>query len=279
MLNRSGGNGCVSLLATIGLILLILLVLGAFTNVGLSLGLAEKTSVQQSGPEVAAASSIEVQNQIGRVTVRGGDSLSYRITRHAWGATDGTASAELERMKVTVAQNGGNLLIIAEAKSDLGKLRFNLIHDSSIDVEVVAPASVAVKVRADVSDVEVSSYGGSLDLLANVGSLKVATAALSGPLKLETKTGGINFSGQLAPGENSIKTAVGSIDLILPTNPPISFSGKCDVGNISLDPAFNLPNAVQRAGTGETIQTTGNVAERKLNVQAATGSINIKASK
>jgi hypothetical protein len=276
-MNRRGG-GCLGILSGLALLIIVLLLLGAFTDYGLGIGVTEAIKTETSNVPTTGAPTLDVENQIGKITIQpsSDNTLSYTVDKHGWSFTSSTAQASADRMKFTVTQSGNTVTMKGEQPA--GLLRFNIGNQNTIDVTVNVPHGSIVKVIATVGQAIITNPDGSLDVTANAGSIEVTGARLGGPLNLHANAGEIKFSGALAAGSsaNTVLANVGSVTMNLDPSAKYNLNVKADVGSVDTD--FSVPNGVQRAGTGATLIGTtneGGAAAIPLQVTANTGSVKI----
>ncbi len=276
-MNRRGG-GCLGILSGLALLIIVLLLLGAFTDYGLGIGVVGATKTETKIVPISGALTLNVENQIGKITVQPSSdgTLSYTVDKHGWSFTDSTAQASADRMKFTVTQSGNTVTMKGEQPA--GLLHFNIGNQNTIDVTVNVPHGSIVKVIATVGQAIIINPDGSLDVTANAGSIEVTGAKLGGALNLHANAGEIKFSGGLAAGSsgNKVQANAGSVTMNLDSAAKYNLTVKSDVGSVTSN--FNVPNGIQRAGTGQTmigVTNEGQGAPIQLEVTANAGSVTI----
>ena len=276
-MNRRGG-GCLGILSGLALLIIVLLLLGAFTDYGLGIGITEAVTTETKTVAVSGVPTLDIENQIGKITVQpsSDNTLSYTVERHGWSFTSSTAQASADRMKFTVTQNGS--MVTMKGEQPAGLLRFNIGNQNTMNITVNVPHGSIVKVIATLGQAIITNPDGSLDVTTNAGTIDVTGAKLGGPLNLHANAGAITFSGALAAGSsaNTVLANAGGVTMTLDPSVKYNLNVKSDVGSVTSN--FNVPNGIQRAGTGQTmigVTNEGNGTPIPLQVTANAGGVTL----
>lgn len=88
-----------------------------------------------------------------------------------------------------------------------------MVFTSNGDITVLMPSSVALKLSAGVSDVEVDNFSGQLTAQTNLGQITLNNDTLSQGSSLDTNSGDINIEQQSSVSDTTITSSTGAITL------------------------------------------------------------------
>jgi len=177
----------------------------------------DRVSLAQAGP----IRSVEVDVEVGRVTVVPGEGDGATITRtrkHLWGEPE-----------VSEALEGGVLRIAAECPRVL-------TFGCSVDYRLLVPAGVSVRIRTERGSVSVADITGMVDVDTKSGA--VGLARTKGPVRVTTAAGNVDGV-DLTANFMDATTGAGRIRLSL-AEPPGRLGLQSGAGNIEV----RLPAAV-----------------------------------
>ena len=210
------------------------------------------TSASKTVSEVFATSDapeIIVETYNGQIDISPGDrdEVVVEVTKHASGFDQPEAEANLDRIQVTMTQEGNKIHISAK--------RSGMHHgNSGAAIVIAAPAASLLQVKTSNGKIVCEAMSGGLDAHTSNGKLEVIQA--KGPLKLSTSNGGIEieateaivdahtsngrieFQGTLAAYDQLFKTSNGGIVLALPADS--QFELDASTSNSRVGCAFTL---------------------------------------
>lgn len=233
----------------------------------------EPPEVPEPGIERRADRDTGSRSETERFTFATTDLDDLRIDLHAGDLTiDGTDADEVqvvirptragERCRVDVGTHGRTLRVEAVLEPGFGRNR------CEVDVDVFAPADLAVDADVGVGDIRLEDAGSSLTIETGAGdvrgsaqgpSLRVSTGVgdiqldeLVAAVTASTGAGGVTLSFDSAPaGTIDASTGVGDVRVSLPDATPVSAHTSTGLGSIRQElPQQTEAETVVHASTG-----------------------------
>jgi hypothetical protein len=149
----------------------------------------------------------------------------------------------------------------------------------------VSATDTTVDVRADrflcctaslwVSDVGASLFvrlppDASVDLANSSGRVTLTGVTATGPVRVRTDSGSVDFSGALRGGRLDFQTSTGDISLGLPSDTSARLSAATDTGGLTVDHTW--PVAASSRAVGGTL---GDGTDGSISLRTGSGSISI----
>jgi DUF4097 and DUF4098 domain-containing protein YvlB len=217
---------------------------------------------------VSGTPTIAVRNSAGTMTVVRGSAEEVRlvVTKKARGLFGGGSEADLERVPVTVTQEGDTIRVDAWFRG-MGSFAKGI----TVDLDFTIPATANLDLHAAAGNVRVEGVGGSVRAEVNAGNTELRD--VSGPLRIEGNAGNIQARGLSLKERCELKVNAGNIDLQGEMAAGTTLDARVNTGNITL----RLPRST--AVQLEASTQVGNVAvhgwpvavSRKLVQQSASG--------
>ena len=241
--------------------------------------------------EVGDASSLEIDNFAGAVTVRAveGDAIEVVATKRVRRRSD------LDRIEVNMTERSGGLVVETERPFGMSNVSVQLeitapvgtrldLHTGSGSVTVrglsgtvkvdtgsgsvtVADVTGDVDAHSGSGSVEISDVNGAIDARSGSGSLEVHGA--TGPVRLNTGSGSIEYQG-MPTGDCHFRTGSGRIVLTLPADLNMEVDLHTGSGDIDVD--FDVDGRVSK---GDVKGVIGSGKEGKIYAHTGSGSIDL----
>lgn len=169
---------------------------------------------------VGDASTLEITNFAGQVTVRAGEPGTIRVVATKKASSRG----RLDRIKVDMSGRGGGVVIKTRKLFSNG--------NASVDLEITMPADGRVSVDTGAGEVTVRDMAGRIEVRSGAGEVDVRGA--SGPVRVDLGAGQITYEG--APsGDCRFQTGAGEIILRLPEDPDVRIDVGTGLGGVDVD--------------------------------------------
>lgn len=236
----------------------IVLLCGCYVNIG-SDTKAKYTRTEEHAIAVGQATGLDVQTDVGSITVKGGDGsdcvLKAKITGKA--QTEEKARKIAEGTKVDAEIKGEKLVVRVNKPTGVKG------DALSVDLEITAPKGLDIECKTNVGDVTVSGMSGQVGAVTNVGS--ILCEGVVGELGLRTNVGDINARyDEAAPAECKAKmeTNVGSIEFLGPRQMSAKVSASTEVGGIASTTPITVVGKVVKSLNGTVEGGAGRVILR-----------------
>jgi beta-lactamase regulating signal transducer with metallopeptidase domain len=177
-------------------------------------GREEAVSRIEQTVDLPASTLLDVVNEVGSISVRGGDGPGCKViaTVKAKADTMGKAKQIAEQVKLVVTPSDGRVRV-SMTKPEIENKREGPGYQ--VTLEVTVPRDAQIKVSQAVGDLRLTSLGGSIDASTKVGSIRAND--VSGRIVLNADVGSVEFT---APKDFSAKVQakanMGSIQSDLP---------------------------------------------------------------
>ena len=134
---------------------------------------------------VSGAPTIAVRNSAGTISVVRGsaEEVQLVVTKKARGFLGGASEADLERVPVTVTQEGDTIRVDAWYRG------MSITKSVTIELDFTIPATANLDLHAAAGNVSVEGISGSLHVEVNAGNTELRD--VSGPMRLEGNAGNI----------------------------------------------------------------------------------------
>lgn len=183
------------------------------------LGALSRERLEQSF-EVGDAPVLDIQNFAGSVTVRPGDSGAV----HVVAAKRAGTQRSLDRIKITVSEQGGGLSIRSRVSPP--------VSNASVELEITTPADTRLNVDTGAGAVEVRGITGPISVDSGAGQVDLRGAR--GPVIVDLGAGQIIYEG--APsGDCHFGTGAGEIVLLLPNDLNMEVDLSTGIGAVGVD--------------------------------------------
>ena len=170
--------------------------------------------------EVGAAPVLDIQNFAGSVNVRPGASGVVHIVA----AKKAGTQRSLDRIKITVSEQGGGLLIRSRVSPP--------VSNASVELEITAPADTRLNVDTGAGAVDVRGITGPISVDSGAGQVDLRGAR--GPVVVDLGAGQIIYEG--APsGDCHFGTGAGEIVLRLPNDLNMEVDLSTGIGAVGVD--------------------------------------------
>ncbi len=145
----------------------------------------ETSKVEEMTFDLTPAGKVTVVADEGTIRVRSWDKdqVHLKITKRVWTSDRERAEALLEKLDVELQHSDDRLHVRATDYYNENRFRFSDIFDSSrwhghsghqIDFDLVVPSGVALHLRGDEGDVEVSGVTGEIDIVVDEGNVSLS---------------------------------------------------------------------------------------------------------
>lgn len=185
------------------------------------------SEVRVDGPAV-----LTVRNQVGEVNVRTGPGnvVVVEARRQARAENTRVAQSLLDQITVNVSGSGNRAIVDVSIPTSVGT------RTASVRLDITVPAETDLEIRNDVGSMRVDGVTGIMTLHANVGDMVVRNVILTGPSRLTTDVGRLEFAGSLPEeGEVAMTTRVGELRLDLPRESEFRLDAQANIGDIRTD--------------------------------------------
>ena len=166
--------------------------------------------------------TLDINNRVGKIEISAGssDEVSVTYTRKAWGFSDRNAREALDDIEVNFNQPQDDVL---EIKVNLGRAEDDFFFKGNeVDMEITVPRDLYLTIDHNIGDVRIEGVNArTLDITNNIGD--------------------IHFEGTLTRNTNAVydlQNNLGGIYLTLPEDTYLYVDAETDVGDISIDSAF-----------------------------------------
>jgi hypothetical protein len=235
----------------------------------------EVTATVQESFVVAGATLLDVECPVCNVQIggRGGDRVEIEATKHAWSGSRSAAERQLDRIDVSLTQQGERILV----KVDMPQLSEpGFGKRANVDLEITVPEQTDLKVDLDVGDMEIEGVEGQVDIQAAVGLVDLKNVVVRDSLKVRTDVARIRFEGPLSAGAlYDIRSDVGDIALTLPASSSFEVDAESNVGAVTCDFAVRGREGRKDFIGGRIEGTVGESPTAELRLQSDVGSIRI----
>ena len=239
---------------------------------------------------VSGTPTIAVRNSAGTISIARGSSEEVHlvVTKRARGLFGGGSEADLERVPVTVKQEGETIRVdawfrgMSIAKAVTVDLEFTIPATANLDLRVaagnvrVADVSGALRIEVNAGNSDLRNVSGPMRIEGNAGNIEGYGMALHERCELKVNAGNINVRGEMAAGA-SLETRVntGNISLGLPRTTAVRLEASAQVGNVTIQgwPISVSRKLVQQSASGQTQPG----ASDRLNARVDAGNITIYA--
>ena len=281
-----GGRGGTSLVVA-GLAILLLsgsLVSGCFT-VGSTVQARDTVALTLAVP-VGTPVRVEAFNGGIEVSATSGLDISAEVERTGEGSDQAEAEADRDAVEVTLELIDG----VALLRAVYGPSPDSIPGGSGATATVAVPASTRlelvtsngpVAVRDISGGVDVRTSNGPVDLDEVAGALAVETSngpvtvGTTGPVELavQTSNGGITFDGALQPGDATLETSNGAVDLRLPADAAFTIDATTSNGKATSE--FAVDGAAMESELQGAVGAPDQAAATRTTVQTSNGAITL----
>jgi DUF4097 and DUF4098 domain-containing protein YvlB len=179
-------------------------------------GLYQERTVQTF--EVGQAPTLDITNFAGSVTVRSGESGVVDVVA----VKRASSRSKLDRIQVTMTQQGDHVLIRAKTTPGIG--------NASVALEITAPADASLDLDTGAGTVDVRDITGRIDVHTGAGEIDVRGA--QGNVQISAGAGNVTYEGAPA-GACRFQTGAGNILLRLPADPDVVVDLGTGIGTVS----------------------------------------------
>lgn len=243
------------------------LICGCCINLG-DIFKAKYERSEQTSIDATSATELDIQTDVGSVTVTGTDGNECSIT-----AAITVKARNRERARELAEQ------VTIEAELSEGKLRIRTTKPHAlrkrgleVDFTVAAPKRLNLVCSTHVGDISVSDISGRIDASANVG--RVTCKEVFGEVRIHTNVGTIDvdYAADAPAACNAdISTNVGSIEFAPPPEVSAGLSASTNVGSLNTARPLTIVGKVSRSLNG-----TIGAGEGKIHLKTNVGSIEIE---
>jgi DUF4097 and DUF4098 domain-containing protein YvlB len=189
--------------------------------------------------EAGETPALEITNFAGAVTIRSGEGNAVYVVA----TKKAPSQSRLDRIEVNMSESDGRVVIKTRNSSN--------ISDTSVDLEITAPAGSQVRVDTGAGEVNVRGITGQTDIHSGAGAVDVRGA--QAPVQVDLGAGQITYEG-IPSGNCRFETGVGEVILRLPTSANVTVDlgtgmGSVDV-NLALDGSISRRSANGTIGDG-----------------------------
>jgi hypothetical protein len=218
---------------------------------------------------VSGTPTIAVRNSAGTISVVRGSTEEVRlvVTKKARGLFGGGSEADLERVPVTVTQEGNTIRVdawyrgMSIAKAVTVDLDFTIPAAANLDLHAAAGnvrvdgISGALRVEVNAGNSELRDVSGPLHIEGNAGNIEGRGVVLQERCGLKVNAGNIDLRGEMAAGASlDIRVNTGNIRLRLPRSTAVQLDASAQVGNVTVEgwPITVSRKLVQQTASGQT---------------------------
>jgi hypothetical protein len=217
---------------------------------------------------VSGTPTIAVRNSAGTISVVRGSANEVRlvVTKKARGLFGGS-EADLERVPVTVAQEGDSIRVdawyrgMSIAKAVTVDLDFTIPATAKLDLHAAAGnvrvegISGALRVEVNAGNSELRNVSGPIHMEGNAGNIEGHGVTLQERCEMKVNAGNINLQSEMAAGASlGIRVNTGNITLRLPRTTAVQLDASAQVGNVTVQgwPVTISRKLVQQTASGQT---------------------------
>lgn len=238
-----------------------------------------ETDREERTVPVGDAGRFELANDVGEVTVRGGDRDDVRVVITRRGPPGG-----VDGLRVRTVREGGTLRLVGELP-DVGD-----VERRSIDLAVDVPASLPVRrvrcavgatairgttgdlrVDSDVGAVDVTDVGGFVDLRGGVD--RVTVDGVAGVDRVTTGAGSVDVGVPAVRRDARIETGTGSVTAVVARDIDARVEAETGTGELTVE---GLPLSVTRSTPGATATGSLGGDRHTLTVETTVGEITLR---
>jgi hypothetical protein len=215
---------------------------------------AEAVSQRRQMIDLPPGRLLEVANQVGSMVVRGADGPGCTVvaTIKSRADTMEEAQAIADKVELIVTTPSDGKVSVVPTKLENSNQHGGPSY--TVMLEVIVPRDAKVKVSQAVGDIRLTGLRGSVDALAQVGSIRAA-----------------DVSGNVALNVN-----VGSIDFVASKDLSAKVQAKSDLGSIQSDLPLEFSKTRGPAMGSSAIGTVGR-GDDNISLLTKTGSIRIRS--
>lgn len=217
---------------------------------------------------IAPGQTLELQNNIGKITVTGADVKNCDVTATiiAKATTEKKAQKLAEEVQIKLRSYADKLYIKIKVPDNKSE------QSITIDFDITVPKETALQLAADVGEINITNITRSIKAETDVGA--ISCKEITGDIDIETDVGEVKvLYSKTAPSlcNADIKTDIGAIDLTAPTNLSANVDLSTNIGGIETDLPLNIKGTLGKKTSG----TIGN-GEGKITLKTNIGLIKIR---
>ena len=239
---------------------------------------ARVAKIEELRTTVGEARSIAVETAAGDISLAPTETLGQASVRATvWAPSD----EDLRRVRVVLETRDGVLRVGYEVDGDR--------HGIAVAFEVAAPPDLPARLRSSAGTIRVGGWGaavaartsagdvhtevvaGDQDLSSSAGSILVSAA--EGAVNAETGAGDVRVAGRLR-GDCSLRSSAGRVEVFLPTDSRLRFSGSTSAGSVRC--AFRV-TLVERPVGGGFEGVVGDGGEGTLRLRSSAGDVVVES--
>jgi hypothetical protein len=246
--------------------LLLTLVVGLIAGIAMStIGQHVQSTTTSKTFVVTGTPSLVISDSAGNVTVQqgGGNQVTVRVTKYAWGVSDTAAKGALQSIVVNVSQSGNTINVTTQLGSGLGR--------RSADLTVTVPAATNADVHLGAGNIDARQLSGAIRLDTGAGNVTAEAVNFAGTSRLHTGAGNITVDGAIASGTAlDVLVGAGNATLTLPSDTPAHLTASTGVGNLTIT-GWQIPvtGAIGHTASGNL----GSNPTGALTIQVGTGNL------
>jgi DUF4097 and DUF4098 domain-containing protein YvlB len=229
---------------------------------------AKHEKTEQATVDAASATELDIQTDVGSITITGTDESECNITAEITVKARGKERARelAEQVKIETELSDGKLRIRTTKPDALRK------RGLEVDFTITAPKQLDLDCSTHVGEVSVSDIRGRIDASANVG--RVTCKEVVAEVKIHTNIGSIDvdYAADAPAACNAdISTNVGTIEFAPPQEVSAELNASTNVGSLNTARPLTIVGKVSRSLNG-TIGT----GDGKIYLKTNVGSIDIE---
>jgi hypothetical protein len=216
-------------------------------------GREEAVSRLEQAVDLPAGRLLEVANEIGSISVLGGDEPGCRIvaTVKSKAETKEEAQRIVDQVKLVVTPSDDKVRVSLTKPENQDKKQG---QNYQVTLEVRVPREVQIRVSQAVGSIRLTNLRGSVEASTKVGSIQATSVS----------------------GRVALSADVGSIEVVAPKDLSAQVQAKANIGSIQSD--FPLDMAKPRGvATGSSASGTIGGGDGELSLKTNVGSIRIRA--
>lgn len=259
----------------------------AAAGTGCDLPLYRATETISEVLSTGEAPQIIVETFNGSIDVSNGqsDEVVVEVTKHAAGADQAAAEANLEQIDVSITGDAHEVRVLVKR---IGKARGN----QGGSVVLAAPPGSSLILKSSngyiVSEgmrggLQAKTSNAKIDVVDATGQINIATS--NGPILIEaeealvdarTSNAGLRLRGSLTDGDHKLTTSNGPVAATLPADSSFRFQASTSNGSIDCDFDFQETDSKKRRRKAGVV---GDSPRFTLDVSTSNSSVDIRKSK
>ena len=234
---------------------------------------------------------VRVESFNGGIEVRPGTgpAISAEVVRTGRGVDQAAAEADRDAIEVTLDEIDGVAVLRAVYTPD----PLSVPTGSGAAVTLLVPPDAGLELRTSNGPITVDGVFGGLDAQTSNGPIEldgvagtISAATSNGPITvtadmpvsvdLRTSNGGITFDGALLPGEATLETSNGPVELRLPAEAAFTIDAQTSASQVTSE--FDLDGTIDDRSISGTVGSPAEAAAVTIEVRTSNGPLRLVES-